>query len=197
VNIIQWILSNVKRKGRKKSQSSAKWGFYCAIITLERPITSSIGAYRIVSLPAIGSHDIILTLDYLPKVQLLEKYRDRTKSKAVNSDQNASKNQFRFTLRTAWHGGNNDIIFVADLDLLGNRQYTEYTQYSIREAFRETCYNALNISHYAHTLDMQWQQQINRVNWLIWLEIEIKYYLNDENHSINPIILFNRRPNFF
>lgn len=173
-----------------------KLGFYCDVKSIERHHAGNVDAYRIEPLPEYSDGwDIVITLDYLPKLQakLLAKFSGGLVTLSGAEYAQRYGVTHRFAVYRLWQlGGTFSPIAIYDVDLYGGKQGT-YAERQVRRAFRDTAYNACYVTHDPKkSPDLAWASQINRVNWLGWLEEEIRFYLSDKSHNLKAITVFEQ-----
>lgn len=178
-------------KPSAKKKPSVKYGFWCAIATIDR--TTGF-AYRIIPLPECGSYQWIITLDELGNLGGANLPTTRNLSRKYQINNQISKTQtHRFGVFTSGADGRVIPRAVWDVDLVNGRR-GEFPKRAAKRAITEVAYTALRISHRPKkTYCMSWQGQIERMNWLGLLEEKIRWELGDSTHSLKEKSVYVRR----
>ncbi|MBN3875190.1 hypothetical protein [Nostoc sp. JL23] len=179
-------------RGKKKRHSSPKilkqwYGKDCAILRIERDTPGERATYRIVS--THGQCDYLITLDYLREfhTELVGTFQGTPIRIPTMEYQRNSVLTHRFAVWRVWRNGASDPLGVWDVDLEGSTQNFSLRQLAPRRAIADVAKIPLLIIHSNKTLLLNWQSQMECVNWLFFLEKRIREELSNPTHNLKAI----------
>ncbi|MEH2393868.1 MAG: hypothetical protein V7K21_20115 [Nostoc sp.] len=179
----RWIrqLFKPKKKRRTSPKIIKRWyGKYCAILRIERTTPGGLATYRITS--PHGSCDYLVTLDYLPDLhgEVFGKFQGTT----IKIRANSSPHTHRFAVWRVFPNGNSTPINVWDVDLEGFTQSFAMRELAPRRACAGVASLALLVVHENENPLLNWQSQMECINWLFFLEKRIREELSNPNHNL-------------
>lgn len=195
-SIKKWYREQRGYTSFKLQPVSSKSGFYCRITTIGKTSAGNIGTYRIIPLSEAGEvgWTLLIKLDYLPRVQAPVLSRPPELS-FISGKAYSQKYRVTHRLYIYREYSPNFILPTAiyEFDLL-QRKSGGYIEERISIAFKATVLRTLLITHTTRkTHDVTWAGQISRVNWINWLEEDMRFYLKDNEFTIKPHTVLERK----
>lgn len=173
-----------------------KSGFYCRLTTIGKTRNGNVGTYRVIPLSEAGEvgWSLLIKLDYLPGVQAPVPSRPPDPY-YISGKAYSQKYQVTHRLYIYREYSPNFILPTAiyEFDLL-QRKSGSYIEERISSALKATVLRVLFVTYTTRkTHDMTWAGQISRINWIDWLEQDMRFYLQDNEFTIKPHIVLERK----